>query len=238
VWVRSSDETVQSWTPEFVPGPSLSEVPLYILISGQTFSAAEAFTYALKHLGRATVVGTRSKGGGHPVEFVRLVRADLVVAMMVPNAKSLNQITGTSWEGVGVAPDVEVRASRALTTAYNAAVDELLANTENELQRFRIEWARSEFQATQDPPELSGEQLAEYAGDYETCGFSVGEDEVLFYQRAAGSLYPMVPMGNDLFRFEGHDTIRFRFARNGDGIVDRAIRLSNDGTTEVHRRNE
>lgn len=64
VWERASGETSQGWTPEYVPGPSLSHVPLFILTSGQTFSAAEDFAYGLQQAGRATVVGERSKGGG------------------------------------------------------------------------------------------------------------------------------------------------------------------------------
>ncbi len=237
-WERASGETLQSWTPDFVPGPSLSEVPLYILISGQTFSAAEDFTYALKHLDRATVVGARSKGGGHPVEFVRLLRDDMAVAMMVPNAKSINPITGTSWEGVGVAPDIEVPATDALATAYDAALDALSDRAEDVQHRYRIEWARQEFKADLHPVEPSREQLAEYAGTYETQSFLVTDDNTLLYQREAGSVYPMVPMGDGLFRFEGYDRARFQFARNEDGHLDRVITLYSDGTDKVLRRTE
>jgi len=235
-WERASGETLQSWTPEFVPGPSLSDVPLYILISAQTFSAAEDFTYALKHLDRATVVGARSKGGGHPVEFVRLLRDDMAVAMMLPNAKSINPITGTSWEGVGVAPDIDVPATDALATAYNSALDALSDMAEDEQQRYRVEWARQEFKSGLLPVDLSREQLAEYAGTYETSGFGISEETTLLYQRDVDSSYPLVPMGDDLFRIEGYDRARFQFARDEDGAVDRVITLYSDGTDKVRQR--
>lgn len=237
-WERASGETRQSWTAEYVPGRSLSHVPLYILISGQTFSAAEAFTYGLKHAGRATVVGERSKGGGHPVEFVRLIRDDMAVAMMVPNAKSINHITGTSWEGVGVAPDIEIAAPAALEAAYIAAADVLLDRTDQEEGRGRIEWARQQFQAGLHPVSLTGVQLAEYAGTYETRSFSVGDGEVLLYQRDVGSTFPLVAMGNDVFRFEGYDELRFQFGRDDRGRVDRVIALSADGSRTVRLRSE
>jgi hypothetical protein len=237
-WERASDKTRQSWTPEFVPGPSLSEVPLFILISGQTFSAAESFTYGLKQLGRATVVGARSKGGGHPVEFVRLILDDLAVAMMVPNAKSINPITGTSWEGVGVAPDIEVVAGKALETAYGAALDRLLEENEDERFRSRIQWARPQFQASQHPVELSVEQLTEYAGTYENRMFVVGDDSALLYQSEPGSSFLLMPMGNDLFGVEGHDGVRFQFGRNGDGAIDRVTRIEVEGTNKLLRRSE
>lgn len=238
VWERASDVTLQTWTPEYVPGPSLSQVPLYILTSGTTFSAAEDFAYALKHLGRAKVVGERSRGGGHPVEVVRLVRDDMAVAMMVPNAMSLNHITGTSWEGVGVEPDLEVPASEALATAYHAALEELLEGITDEQERRRIEWARLQFNAAQSPIVLSLEQLEAYSGIFGTRTFLVTDDGVLLYRRDADSVYPLVPMGHDLFRFEGYDALRFQFARNKDGRVDRVVALYSDGRSSVALRTE
>lgn len=238
VWQRASGETQQSWTPEYVPGPSLSATPLYVLISGQTFSAAEDFVYALKHLGRATVVGARSKGGGHPVEFARLVQDQVVFAMMVPNAKSLNRITGTSWEGVGVAPDIAVPAHQALETAYNAAADGLLKSSKDERQRRLIEWSRAQFLADQHVTQPTAVELAEYVGTYENYTFAADEEGVLIYQRDVGSNYPLVSMGDNLFRFEGYDALRFRFGRAADGRVDRVITVRPDGTSEVHPRTE
>jgi len=237
-WERASGETSQGWTPEYVPGPSLREVPLFILISGQTFSAAEDFAYGLQQAGRATVVGERSKGGGHPVEIVRMIRDDMAVAMQVPNARSVNRHTGTGWEGVGVVPDVEVSASQALATAYDAAADVLLERAADEGARRRVEWARQEFRAGLRPVVLTRDQLREYAGQYEGRSFSIGTDDVLLYQRDADSSYPMVPMGGDLFRFEGRDGVRFQFERDASGRVDRVVALSPDGSRTVRRRSD
>jgi hypothetical protein len=38
---------------------------------------------------------------------------------MVPWGKAINPVTGTNWEGIGVAPDVKVPASEALDTVRN-----------------------------------------------------------------------------------------------------------------------
>jgi hypothetical protein len=35
----------QSWTLPYVPGPSLDDVPVYVITGSETFSAAEQFTY-------------------------------------------------------------------------------------------------------------------------------------------------------------------------------------------------
>jgi hypothetical protein len=236
VWVRASGETSQGWTPEYTPGTSLSEVPLFILISNQTFSAAEDFAYGLQQAGRATVVGERSKGGGHPVEIVRMIRDDMAVAMQVPNARSVSRTTGTSWEGVGVAPDLEVAAGQALAAAYEATADVLLERANGEEARRRVEWASQEFRARQHPVTLTCNQLREYVGQYEGRSFSIGPEEVLLYQRDVGSSRPMVPMGGDLFYFEGYDGVRFQFERDDSGRVDRVVALSPDGSRTVRRR--
>lgn len=238
VWERTSGETSQGWTPDYVPGPSLSHVPLFILISGQTFSAAEDFAYGLQQAGRATVIGERSKGGGHPVEIVRMIRDDMAVAMQVPNAKSVHRKTGTSWEGVGVVPDAEVTASQALAAAYEAAADALIDRADGEDARRQIEWARQEFKAGLHPVMLSRDQLREYAGHYEGRSFSVGSEDVLLYHRDVGSSRPMVPMGGDLFRFEGYDGVRFQFERDDSGRVDQVVALSPDGSRTVRRRSD
>ncbi|MEK8104097.1 hypothetical protein NKG94_01340 [Micromonospora sp. M12] len=40
--------------------------------------------------------------------------------MTVPTARTINSVTGTNWEGVGVVPDVPVPADQALDTAFKA----------------------------------------------------------------------------------------------------------------------
>lgn len=94
---------------------------LYILISPKTYSAAEAFTYTLKHLDRATVVGERTGGGAHLVEMMRVSDE---INIRIPTARAHNPITQSNWEGVGVAPDIKVDQE----TAKSAAVEHFLAH--------------------------------------------------------------------------------------------------------------
>lgn len=235
-WERASGETRQSWTTEWVPGPSLANAPLFILTSAQTFSAAESFAYGLQQLGRATVVGELTKGGGHPVEFVRLLREGMAVAMMVPNAKSINHVSGSSWEGVGVEPNLAVPASDSLAAAYDAAADALAERSANPNGRARVEWGRETFRSVLHPVELTRAQLEEYAGTFESRSFWVGEDDVLHYQREVGSTYPMIPMGDDRFRFEQFDEVRLRFERDPQGQVDRVVSEYLDGSRTVRHK--
>ena len=93
-----------------------------MLTSSRTFSGAEEFTYNLKNLKRATIVGETTGGGAHPVSGHRI---DDRFVIGVPFARAINPITKTNWEGTGVEPDVKVAAPDALTTAQKLAAGKL-----------------------------------------------------------------------------------------------------------------
>jgi C-terminal processing protease CtpA/Prc len=105
-----------------VPGKLLDEKPAYVLTSKRTFSGGEEFSYNLKNLGRATIVGETTGGGAHPVSGHRI---DAHFMIGVPFAKAINPITKTNWEGTGVEPDVKVNAAEALTTAQKLVMEKL-----------------------------------------------------------------------------------------------------------------
>jgi len=115
IYDRPSDTLTQSFTHPYVPGPRFGpEKPVIVLISGKTFSAAEALAYNLQALGRATIIGETSAGGAHPFDYVRIHPHFVLWSV---TAKSVNPITGGNWQSVGVKPDIEVPASRALQRA-------------------------------------------------------------------------------------------------------------------------
>lgn len=118
---RPSDEHRASTSPAWVPGRTFGgSKPLYILTSRRTFSAAEAFAYDLQALKRATIVGEVTGGGAHPFEYRRVHEH---FALDLPEARSINPITGANWQNIGVQPDVPVPAEDALTTALVLAQD-------------------------------------------------------------------------------------------------------------------
>jgi retinol-binding protein 3 len=117
---RITNETRQSWTLPYVPGKRITNKDVYILTSSRTFSGAEEFTYNLKHLKRATVVGETTGGGAHLVG-PRRINDHFVIG--VPSGRPINAVTKTDWEGVGVEPDVKVSADLALKTAHLMALE-------------------------------------------------------------------------------------------------------------------
>ncbi|XP_029953551.1 retinol-binding protein 3 [Salarias fasciatus] len=89
--------------------------PLIILTSKNTKGIAEDVAYCLRNLKRATIVGEKTAGGSVKIDKIKVGDTDFYVT--VPVAKSVNPITGSTWEITGVTPDVEVNAEDALATA-------------------------------------------------------------------------------------------------------------------------
>ncbi|MFJ4716805.1 S41 family peptidase [Streptomyces sp. NPDC088785] len=116
---RDGDRTEQSWSLPHVPGARFGgSKPLYLLSSGQTFSAAEELAYDLQQLGRAVVVGEATRGGAHPREGWT-VHPHLEAS--IPTGRAINPVSGTNWEGHGVQPDVPCTAADALDRAHALA---------------------------------------------------------------------------------------------------------------------
>ena len=121
---RSDNETTQYWTLPWVPGERLTTQPVYVLTSQRTFSGAEEFTYDLKNLKRATIVGETTGGGAHPVRGVTI---DAHFNIALPVARPINPVTKTDWEGAGVTPDYKTSREEALPTAIKLAEDKIQA---------------------------------------------------------------------------------------------------------------
>ena len=126
LWTRRTNSSEEFWTSPDVPGKKLpDDKPVFVLTSKRTFSGAEEFTYNLKNLKRATIVGETTGGGAHPVSGQRI---DEHFIIGVPFARAINPYTKTNWEGTGVEPDVKVPAAEALSTAQKLASEKTKSN--------------------------------------------------------------------------------------------------------------
>jgi hypothetical protein len=96
----------------------LFRAKVFCLTSSRTFSAAEHLAFALKRTGRAVLIGERTGGGNHFGAWESLGDG---LAAFIPIGRTIDPVTGADWEGVGVAPDVEVPAARALDEALRRA---------------------------------------------------------------------------------------------------------------------
>jgi tetratricopeptide (TPR) repeat protein len=131
---RELDFLQEFWTAREVEGELLTDVPLFLLTSQKTFSAAESLAYDLKVRKRATIVGEPTKGGAHSVDLYKI---DDQFEVYIPTARAVNPVTGGNWEGTGVIPDVPVPAASALDKAAalaKAAGEEFRKEKEKKLK--------------------------------------------------------------------------------------------------------
>ena len=123
IYHRETGLTRQFWTLPYVPGSRYLGRPVYLLASADTFSGGEDICYALQAQGRAQVIGETTGGGAHPTSTHPI---SPTLAISVPDARSVNPVTGTNWEGTGVVPDIPVPAAEAHDVAYAAALRHVL----------------------------------------------------------------------------------------------------------------
>lgn len=115
-----------------VTGPRYLGKPVYLLTSNRTFSAGEAFSYAMRSLKRATLVGVTTRGGGNPVTLQPL-RDDYLLS--IPIGESVSPVDGGGWEGTGVKPDVAVEEAAALRVAHRQALESLRERAKDDALR-------------------------------------------------------------------------------------------------------
>jgi hypothetical protein len=125
---REGNRTDEFWTRKEVPGKRYLNKDVYVLTSKRTFSGAEEFTYNLKNLKRATIIGETTGGGAHPGGGFRITEH---FGMFVPTGRAISPITKTNWEGTGVTPDIDVPADQALHVAQLMALKKSLTTLQD-----------------------------------------------------------------------------------------------------------
>lgn len=234
-YVRDTETTEQSHSLDYVPGRRLTDMPVYVLISSFTASAAEEFAFDMKHLKRATVVGDTTAGGGHTVVSGFFHFDGFRIGMRLPHGRAFDPKTGEGWEGEGVIPDIAVSSDQALAVAHMKALKQLAEAEHDEDARFKLSWAIQGLECQVNPFALSREQLAEYSGTYGPRSVTLLSDG-LYYQREDRPRMLLTPMGKDLFRVGDLDYVRFRFERNGSGKVMRIVGVYDDGHEDENDR--
>lgn len=232
--VRKTNSEEQFWTAAHVDGPRYLDKEVYVLTSGGTFSAAEEFTYNLKNMKRATIVGETTGGGAHPVDLHYL--KDIKFAAMIPFGRAINPITKTNWEGTGVEPDVKVKIEDALSKAHALALENLQKKPKDAEDKKRISWALDTVKAQHSPLTLKTETLKSYVGQYGDRVIAL-ENEQLVYSRGTRKSR-LIPLDSDRFAVEGLDYFRVQFNRDGKGNFVSLSGLYEDGKTDKSERSK
>lgn len=123
IWIQDDDTRTD-----------LSDCALYILAGPRTASAAESFTYMMKSLGRAVVVGQPTAGAANPGGFYHAGGGYLI---FIPSGQSISPFTGTNWEGIGIDPDIRIPEGQALQKALSLAAAKLKKGKSNDRNNIR-----------------------------------------------------------------------------------------------------
>ena len=225
---RGDDTIRQFWTQLYVPGKKMYETDLYILTSARTFSAAEEFTYNLKNLERATIVGETTGGGAHPGGS-RIVNDYFLV--WVPGGRAINPITKTNWEGTGIEPHIKVSRAQALDKAHNTALEKLAAKTKDPARKRQFDWAVDGLKAKLEPAEVKEDILQKYVGKYTRGEVSLKGGHLFF--KTGSQQYKMIPRTKSYFVVEDWPPVRIEFILEdaGKGYLIKAH--MSDGSSEL-----
>ncbi len=212
---RPSDEYSQTWTLPHVQGKRRPVIDVYVLTSRGTFSAAEEFSYNLKNLERATLIGETTGGGAHPGGPMNVTDK---YSVWIPQGRAINPITNTNWEGTGVKPHIEIPAEDALLRAQMEAFGKLAKDAQDSSQADFYTWYAEGLKIKLDPPVIDETSILHYVGSYGPR-IITSEDGTLFYQREGRTKYPLIPMGNHWFILDGLDSFRIEFLLENDRVV-------------------
>ena len=204
--------------PTYVPGKKLTSIPIYILTSPATASAAEAFIAHLKYFNtNVTIVGKKTKGAENPVEHIAI---DENFILQIPAWKKIYAKNPIVWEGVGINPDIEVDPGEAMATAYKNALQKLLKTSNEQTAIDKYHWALDGLNAIYDNADINS--IKKYAGSYSKIQIKLKNDK-LYYQFEDRPAILLIPISNDYFLAEGVDYFRIKFIKNEGTIIMKQI---------------
>ncbi len=228
---RGEDTLEQYWSFHFVPGRPMFDSDLYILTSQRTFSAAEEFTYNMKNLKRATIVGETTGGGAHP-GGTKIVNDSFLV--WVPTGRAVNPITKTNWEGTGIAPDIAVESDKALEKARTSALEKMMKAAPDAEAKARLQWALNDLRAKAEPAKVEEAVLKRYVGRYSEGEIALENGRL--YVLAQGRKLRLIPLSPTYFVPEDDSELQVEFVLDREGKEYEAVGYFRDGEKERMRR--
>jgi hypothetical protein len=227
-YYRPSDEIQQFWTFPHVPGKRLPHVPVYVLTSNATGSAPEEFTYNLKHMGRATIVGETTVGAAHPVTR-EIVQEHFVVRL--PYGRPINPITKKNWEGTGVEPHIAVPQEEALKTAHLHALEQIGKQCTDEQHKRDLEWELEIVRSLYEPLAMAETTLSRYAGQYGKRSFVVEGGALTYTHQEIPVAWKLAPMSETRFRLD--EDVKFEFILDEQGAATAVVISYRDGRPQI-----
>ncbi|WP_048506643.1 S41 family peptidase [Chryseobacterium angstadtii] len=207
---RTFNRIQNTWTDSFVESPENGEnlrmkMPVYILVSKKTFSAAEGFAYTLLTLRNAKVVGNSTSGGAHLTRSFSLGNG---FVGFIPYLRHENEKTHTDWEGTGVVPDI--LSDSPLLTAQNEILKDKL-KTANNQEKSKIQWLIHYNESQIADIKIDSSQMEKYTGRFAEFEITKQDSQLYFRDVNQNSKvpFPMIAISQTLFQIGGDYQIEF-----------------------------
>ena len=207
----ASDTTVFHADPAKADSLNLA-MPVYILTSNNTFSAAEDFSYGMQQAKRATIVGEITGGGAHP-QMPFPIGQGFVAS--IPFARSYNPVTKTDWEGTGVIPDVKVSAEMAFLKAQEHYFAAQLLAANDDKEKHTYEYYLRSLIPTKETSKLPLNLLTLYAGTYPDVTIYVDKNKLLCRNNHNNRVSELKHIQNNQFAIDENAQIEFFKGNSG-----------------------
>jgi C-terminal processing protease CtpA/Prc len=227
----AKDTTVFYADPAKADSLNLS-MPVYILTSHQTFSAAEDFSYGMQMARRAVIVGEVTGGGAHP-QMPFSIGQGFVAS--IPFARSYNPITKTDWEGTGVTPDVKVNAGGALLKAQEVFFKTRLLAAKDEREKHQAEYYLRALIPTKEVKNIPLSLLKQFTGAYPDVTIYLEKNRLYCRNNHNRKVTELKHISKDVFVLE--ENAQIEFVKGSSGRYSSAkIYLSNGMVIEEGKK--
>ncbi|MEP0264305.1 S41 family peptidase [Dokdonia sp.] len=206
-----------------VLGTKLPDTKLYVLVNANTGSAAESFAYMLKHLGRATIIGETTVGAGNGAS-IHSVNDRFIV--QVSSEETINAVTKTSFEQVGVIPHIKTTSAHAFTKGYQLAITYAKENNTSNIDPSNYENLLEFISIPDSNANIDTSAYTKYLGTYQGGAITITitlENNILYGQvRSNGGKMALTPLEDHIFKV-GDIKERIQFVLDTKGEVTQLI---------------
>jgi len=209
----------------FVPGKKLTSIPVFILTSKSTASAAEAFTGIMKHFCKnSSIIGETTAGAENPVDDIALFGGYI---LRIPTYQKIFSYDKAGWEGKGIRPDVEVKSDSALEVAHITLLNKLKEEAKDKVVKNKYQWYIEGINALNNPVTVPEGIIRAYIGKYGNRNIYY-ENGSLYYQYKGRTKRKMLAISDEYFLIEDYDSYRIKFIRESNKVIG-LNQVFNDG---------
>ena len=213
-YYRYADKRHGIWTSRDIPGKKMPKVPVYVLVNSRSASAAESLAYMLKHLKRAVIIGETTSGAGNGAMTHKITSR---FSVSIASETTINAVTKTSFEQVGVIPHIKTSGEEAFTKGYMLALEHLKTNNAQSIPSSYYENALKFLMFKKGKKDFNKDAYKKYVGSYKSTNLTivVSVNNVGLFARiiGKGSKLKLTPGNNHTF-LVGNLKQRIQFVLN------------------------